>query len=132
MSGRLTGGQTLSAVQTKDIDMSRNHRPAAAPEGSAISFEIRDGIRRIKCSVPNELIDAVSGLPAPLTDGLRRRSFDRFRTVMHGAAMQRLKDLPAGSPGPIVLARRDLNGLQMSGHVKPLSRVAPVRVPEVG
>jgi hypothetical protein len=106
--------------------MSRNHRREAAPDTGCIHFEIMDGMRRIRCSVPNELIDAVSGLPAPLTDGLRRRSFDRFRTVMHGAAMQRLKAQPAGSLEPIVLVRRDLNGLGVSTHVKPLNR-APVQ-----
>jgi hypothetical protein len=110
--------------------MSRNHRREAPPDSGCIHFEIMDGMRRIRCSVPNELIDAVSGLPVPLTDGLRRRSFDRFRTVMHGAAMQRLKDQPPGSAEPIVLVRRDLNGLGVSTHAKPLSRVAVQ--PEVG
>jgi hypothetical protein len=112
--------------------MSRNHRAKSAPDSDYIHFEIMDGMHRIRCSVPNELIDAVSGLPAPLTDGLRRRSFDRFRTVMHGAAMQRLKAQPAGSLEPIVLMRRDLNGLGVSTHVKPLSRVAIQHLPEPG
>ncbi len=67
-----------------------------------------DGIRRIVCSVPNDVMDAVSGQTGTQTPGLRRRSFDRYRTLIHGAAMQRLKELPAGSLGPIVLARRDL------------------------
>jgi hypothetical protein len=77
-------------------------------DGSFINFEIMDGIRRITCSVPNDVMDAVSGIAGPLTPGLRRRSFDRYRTLIHGAAMQRLKEMPAGSHGPIVLARRDL------------------------
>jgi hypothetical protein len=104
--------------------MNRSHRPAPGADANGINFEIRDGIRRIRCSVPNEVMDAVSGLPAPLTDGLRRRSFDRFRTVIHGAAMLKLKDLPAGSTGPIVLLRRDLNALAAEGGVRPLNRPA--------
>ncbi len=86
----------------------RPHKPRGAPDANFIHFEIRDGIRRITCSVPNDVMDAVCGVSGPLTPGLRRRSFDRFRTLIHGAAMQRLKDMPAGSLGPIVLAQRDL------------------------
>ncbi len=67
-----------------------------------------DGIRRVTCSVPNDVMDAVCGVTGPLSPGLRRRSFDRFRTLINGAAMRRLKDMPAGSAGPIVLVQRDL------------------------
>jgi len=95
------------------VSTSRSHRPRNAPDGNGIHFEIMDGIRRITCSVPNDVMDAVSGLPGPLTPSLRRRSFDRFRTLIHGAAVQRLKDMPAGSAGPIVLARRDLRSVSL-------------------
>jgi hypothetical protein len=68
--------------------------------------------------VPNDVMDAVCGVTGPLTPGLRRRSFDRFRTLIHGAAMQRLKDMPAGSVGPIVLVQRDLRLVAMETEAR--------------
>jgi hypothetical protein len=89
-----------------------------------------DGMKRITCSVPNDVMDAVSGQAGPLTPGLRRRSFDRYRTLIHGAAMLRLKDLPAGSLGPIVLARRDLRCVALeSESVRPGSLAKPAQAP---
>ena len=72
------------------------------------SFEIRDGIRRISCAVSDEALEAVSGLTTPSTVMLRRRSFDRFRTLINVAAELKLRTLPLGSIGPIVLTRNDL------------------------
>jgi hypothetical protein len=100
------------------VSSARPHKPHGAPDANFIHFEIRDGIRRITCSVPNDVMDAVSGISGPLSPGLRRRSFDRFRTLIHGAAMQRLKDMPAGSAGPIVLARRDLRSVALETEQK--------------
>jgi len=71
-------------------------------------FEIRDGIRRISCAVSNEALEAVSGLPAPSTAMLRRRSFDRFRTLINVAAKLKLSTLPSGAIGLIVLTDEDL------------------------
>jgi len=108
----------------------RTHRPRGSSDSSFISFEIMDGIRRIACSVPNDVMDAVSGQGTPLTPGLRRRSFDRYRTLIHGAAMQRLKELPAGSLGPIVLARRDLRLVALETQaVRPGSLAKAASVP---
>ena len=39
---------------------------------------------------------------------LRRRSFDRFRTLINVAAKLKLRTLPSGSIGLIVLTREDL------------------------
>jgi hypothetical protein len=39
---------------------------------------------------------------------LRRRSFDRFRTLINVAANLKLRTLPSGSIGLIVLTREDL------------------------
>ncbi len=100
------------------MSVSRPHKPRNNPDASSIHFEIRDGMRRITCSVPNDVMDAVSGLSGPLTPGLRRRSFDRFRTQIHGAAMQRLKELPSGSPGPIVLLKRDLRCVEIETEAR--------------
>ena len=84
--------------------------PAAAStlNGNSICFEVRDGIRRINCAVSDEALDAVSGLTAPSTPMERRKSFDRFRTLIHAAAMLRLRALAPGSVGPLVLTYRDL------------------------
>jgi hypothetical protein len=39
---------------------------------------------------------------------LRRRSFDRFRTLINVAAKLKLRTLPPGAIGPIVLTHEDL------------------------
>ena len=88
--------------------MSRIPDAASTLAGNFIRFEIRDGIRRIGCAVSDEALDAVSGLTELSTPVLRRRSFDRFRTLIHAAAMLRLRALPPGSVGPIILTRQDL------------------------
>jgi hypothetical protein len=71
-------------------------------------FEIRDGIRRINCAVSDEALEAVSGLPAPSTVMMRRRSFDRFRMLINVAAKLKLSTLPSRSVGLIVLTGEDL------------------------
>lgn len=73
-----------------------------------ICFEIRDGSRRIGCAVSDEALDAVSGLISPSTPLMRRKSFDRFRTLINAAAMLKLKSLSSGPVGSIVLTQRDL------------------------
>jgi len=73
-----------------------------------IRFEIRDGISRISCAVSDEALEAVSGLTAPSTVMLRRRSFDRFRTLINAAAKLKFGTLPPGSTGLIVLSGEDL------------------------
>jgi len=82
---------------------------AAGPRESAdgIRFEIRDGARRVSCAVSGEALDAVAGLSAPSTPALRRASFDRFRTLIHAAAVMRLV---AGTESgePILITGRDL------------------------
>jgi hypothetical protein len=85
----------------------------AAPSDSdagtgATKFEVRDGIRRIACRVSQEALEAVSGLTAPSTDALRRRSFDRFRALIDAAAKLKLKSLPPGFTGPLALTSQDL------------------------
>ena len=84
--------------------------PNAAPtiESNFIRFEIRDGSRRIGCAVSDEALDAVSGLISPSTPLMRRRSFDRFRTLINAAALLKLQSLPSGPVGAIVLTQRDL------------------------
>jgi hypothetical protein len=76
-----------------------------------IRFEIRDGMRRVSFVVSNEALQAAAGLPDPSSAMLRRRSFDRFRTLIHAAATRRLAALPAGAVGPIVLTGRDLRSV---------------------
>ncbi len=88
--------------------MSRTSNATAPLDGDFIRFEIRDGIRRISCAVSDEALEAASGLTLPSTVILRRRSFDRFRTLINAAAKLKLRTLPPGSIGPIVLTREDL------------------------
>ena len=73
-----------------------------------IQFEVRDGIRRVSCHVSEEALEAVSGLRVPSTTALRRRSFDRFRTLIEAAAQLKLRTLPPGFDGPLALSSRDL------------------------
>ncbi len=77
-------------------------------EASCVRFEIRDGSRRVSCAVSDEALDAVSGLTEASTPGLRRRSFDRFRTLIHAAALLRLETRLPGCIDPIVVTIRDL------------------------
>jgi hypothetical protein len=76
-----------------------------------IRFEIRDGMRRVSFVVSNEALEAASGLPGLSSAMLRRRSFDRFRTLIHAAAARRLAALPLGFVSPIVLTGRDLRSV---------------------
>ncbi len=80
---------------------------ASAADRSLVRFEVRDGIRRVSCVVSDDALEAVSGLAAPSTVSLRRRSFDRFRTLINRAAKLKLKSLPSGT-GSVVLTSRDL------------------------
>ena len=73
-----------------------------------IGFEIRDGARRIKCEVSNEALEVASGLAEGSSAMLRRRSFDRFRTLINAAAALRISTLPPGSTASILLTTRDL------------------------
>ncbi len=97
------------------------NRPNAAPtiENNFIRFEIRDGSRRIGCAVSDEALDPVSGLISPSTPLMRRKSFDRFRTLINGAAMLKLRSLPSGPVGPIVLTKRDLRGVPPEARTPP-------------
>jgi hypothetical protein len=88
--------------------MSRTSNAGSAVEVNVIRFEIRDGMRRIGFAVLGDALEAVSGLTVPSTVMLRQRSFDRFRTLINVAARLKLKTLPAGSSGPVILTREDL------------------------
>jgi hypothetical protein len=76
-----------------------------------IRFEIRDGMRRVSFVVSNEALEAASGLPDQSSSTLRRRSFDRFRTLIHAAAARQLAALPPGFVSPIVLTGGDLRSV---------------------
>lgn len=69
--------------------------PQLAPNlsnASHIGFEILVGTRRISCGVSNEALEAAAGLALPSTSVARRRSFDRFRTLIHSAAKLKFSD----------------------------------------
>jgi hypothetical protein len=91
--------------------MTRMQATATPPEGDAIRFEIQDRMRRVSCVVSNEALEAAAGLPERSSTMLRRRSFDRFRTLIHAAAGLRLAAQPPGFVGPIVLSSRDLRAV---------------------
>jgi hypothetical protein len=74
----------------------------------SVRFEVRDRTRRIVCAVSDEALEAVSDLAAPSTDTMRRRSFDRFRTLIDAAAKLKLSALPDSFLGPVLLSSDDL------------------------
>ncbi len=88
--------------------MSETANVAPTLKSNFIRFEIRDGSRRIGFAVSDDALDAVSGLIPQSTPMMRRKSFDQFRTLINAAAMLKLKALPSGPVGPIVLTQRDL------------------------
>ena len=81
--------------------------PTAAGD-TVIRFEVRAGMRRVSCAVSHEALDAASALDADGTPATRRRSFERFRTVINAAALMRLDALQPGDAALIVLSGRDL------------------------
>jgi hypothetical protein len=91
--------------------MSRTPPVVATQDGNVISFEVRAGMRRIRCSVSDEALEAVSGMTAPSTLTQRRKSFDRFRTLINAAAQLKLRNLPPEYAGPLVLTRQDLRSV---------------------
>lgn len=86
-------------------------RPQAAldkQEMPLVRFEVRDRTRRIVCAVSDEALEAVSDLAVPSTDIMRRRSFDRFRSLIDTAAKLKLSVMPGNFPGPLLLSADDL------------------------
>jgi len=71
-------------------------------------FQVRAGIRLISCAVADEALEAVAGLALPSTSLTRRKSFDRFRTLIDAAAKLKLEDFSEGFGGPLVLSSGDL------------------------
>jgi len=104
--------------------MSSTSNTVSPLDGSLISFEIRDGSRRISCAVSNEALETASGLTAPSTDTLRRRSFDRFRTLINVAAELKLRTLPSGSIGTITLTSADLRCVPTETETPPFGSAA--------
>jgi hypothetical protein len=88
--------------------MSKASSAAPAFDPNLVNFEIRHGMQRIRCAVLDDALDAVSGQTAPSNSTLRRRSFDRFRTLINAAASVKLATLPTDFAGPLVLTRDDL------------------------
>ena len=76
-----------------------------------LQFEVRCGMRRVGCHISDEALDAVSGLAFPSTIALRRRSFDRYRTLIDAAAKLKLQKLPPGFAGPVALSGGDLRAV---------------------
>lgn len=91
--------------------MARTLNATSTPEGTFMRFEVRDGIHRISCTILAEALEAASGMAAPSTPLLRRRSFDRFRTLIDAAAKLKWEALPPGSVGSLVLTSEDLRSV---------------------
>ncbi len=81
---------------------------ASIAEKNLVHFEVRDGMRRISCAISNDTLDAAVGLKDVGTPADRRRSFERFRSMIHVAALLRWKAQPLGSVAPVILTDRDL------------------------
>ncbi len=92
-------------------------------------FEVRDGMRRISCTVSDEALEAVSGLPTPSSAALRRKSFDRFRTLINAAATLKLVTLPPGFAGPLALDDADLRRVPAEKGVPVYGSSARVLIP---
>ena len=90
--------------------MTTTEGAAATQDAGVVRFEVRHGMRRIGCTISDEALEAASGLAVPSTTGMRRQSFDRFRTVIHAAALRKLGTLPADFAGPLALSGDDLRG----------------------
>ena len=88
-----------------------NATASPAIDQGLTQFEVRDGIRRVRCNVSQEALEAVSGLAIPSTMALRRKSFDRFRTLIDAAAKLKLKTLPPGFSGTIAISSNDLRSV---------------------
>lgn len=97
--------------------MTRVSDMVPASDHRFMQFEIRDGARRIVCSISDEALEAASGLAPPSTAVLRRKSFDRYRTLIDAAAKLKLKTLPAAFVGPVVLSSADLRRVRPNAGV---------------
>jgi len=75
---------------------------------ATVRFEVRVGMRRISCRITDDALDAVSGLTGPSTAAERRKSFDRFRTLIDTAAALKSETMPPGFSGPLSLTAIDL------------------------
>lgn len=71
-------------------------------------FEVRDGIRRVPCTLSDEALSAFAGLAPGVPTALRRRAFDRFRSQIDAAARLKLGGLPPGFAGPLAVDSDDL------------------------
>ena len=90
---------------------------ASGTDEGLTRFQVRAGIRLISCDVTDEALEAVSNLAMPSTTASRRKSFDRFRTLIDAAAKLKLKELPPGFGGPLLLSSGDLRRVPPSTGV---------------
>lgn len=84
---------------------------------SHIGFEILVGTRRISCAVSNEALEAAAGLALPSTSVARRRSFDRFRTLIHSAATLKFSDSTKKVGDCVMLQSEDLRRVPLEKGV---------------
>ena len=89
-----------------------------------IQFQVQHGMRRITCTVADDALEAASGLVPPSTLILRRRSFDRFRTLINLAAVMKLARVPPGSDSAMVLTREDLSRVPQETGAPPFGTPA--------
>ncbi len=76
--------------------------------GREVQFEVFLGKRRVRCTLTDEALEAVSGLPGPLTMAVKRVSFDRFRILIDAAARLKMETIEHGSIDAITLTSTDL------------------------
>ena len=81
---------------------------ASADEAGYTPFEVRSGNRRVRCLVADTTLDAASGLSELPTLTLRRRSFEKFRTLIQATAQRMLGELPVGFIGSLVISGEDM------------------------
>jgi len=104
--------------------MSHKNKASPAPAGDMIQFQLQHGMRRITCTVSDDALEAASGLVPPSTLMLRRRSFDRFRTLINVAAQMKLARAPLGTDTALLLTREDLSRVPQETGAPPFGTPA--------
>ena len=81
------------------------------PPRPSIEFLIQHGSHRVRCAVTADALDSVCGHAEPTTDSVRRRAFERFRTLINVAAQRKLDGLGADAGDSLLLTCEDLRAV---------------------
>lgn len=79
-----------------------------------IRFEVIVGTRRVSCEVSDAALEAAAGLVTPSTSTARRRSFDRFRTLINKAAQMKVARTGTQDNALVMLESEDLRHVPLT------------------